>query len=134
MIRFVRESRSGYFAGMTPLWTVATLLFFASILSIRWLNHCFGLGVKVCPLKLAFDTPCPLCGGTTAAVHLAKGQWASAFYSNPLVSLAIPAFLAWSALWLGFRIRATTTLPPAAVASLLLLLLALNWAYVLTTR
>lgn len=116
---------------MTPAWVAATVLFLAAILLVFWTNRTRGTDYTVCPLQLAAGLPCPLCGGTTATFRLAFGDFAGAWRSNPLVAVAIPLVLAWGALWLGFGIKAETTLPSTAVAILIVLLLALNWLAVL---
>jgi hypothetical protein len=41
----------------------------------------------VCLLRLTTGIPCPLCGGTTAAVRVGQGHLAAALAANPLAFL-----------------------------------------------
>ncbi len=134
MIRIVRARRSEYFSGMTPAWIAAATLFAAAVFLAWWANRSLDAKITVCPLKLTAGLPCPFCGGTTATFHLATGEFAAAFRSNPLVAAAIPLFAAWSLLWLGFGMRIVTPLSAWAVTGLFLLLLALNWVWILARR
>lgn len=122
--------RAGYLAGVSRGWILGLLgygltVFAAYLLSLR------GIGPTLCPLRLAFDVPCPLCGGTRAAHALLTGRWSDALAINPLVALTAVGFALWSLLWLGFGLRVGIRLGQAQAVSLLLLILALNWAYVL---
>ncbi|MFM8856166.1 MAG: DUF2752 domain-containing protein [Actinomycetota bacterium] len=49
----------------------------------------------LCPLSRWTGSPCPLCGGTRAALYLVSGQPFEAFQRNPAVaiSLAIAALV-----------------------------------------
>ncbi|NLE88361.1 MAG: DUF2752 domain-containing protein [Myxococcales bacterium] len=62
-------------------------------------------GAPVCPSAGWLGIPCPGCGLTRAALHLARGDLSGALQLHPLVPFAVPAFLwfAWTAArsWLG---------------------------------
>lgn len=42
------------------------------------------LGLPVCGWVLAADLPCPTCGMTTAWSHTVRGQWITAFLTQPM--------------------------------------------------
>lgn len=134
MFRLIRVRRAEFLRPMTWRWRVASLLFFGCILLVYWVNQTGWARITVCPTTHVFGIPCPLCGGTTAAVRLARGEVAPALASNPLAVLLVVAIAGYSLLWLAFARRLTTTLPAPMVAALLLLALAANWAYVLSVR
>lgn len=48
----------------------------------------------VCLLRAVTGVPCPLCGGTTAAVHLGSGDLRGALHASPLAVLAGPVVAA----------------------------------------
>ncbi len=67
-------------------------------------NGSYGL----CPLRLATDWVCPLCGGLRSVHALTNGQLDLAWGLNPLVVVILPlAVLAWT-VWM---IRAARGLP-----------------------
>lgn len=49
----------------------------------------------VCLLRAVTGLPCPFCGGTTAAVHVGRGDLVGALRASPLAVVAAPvsAFL-----------------------------------------
>jgi hypothetical protein len=131
MLRLRKAKRSEFFTPLTLAWWIATTLLLGAILLGFKLGQAHGTWLPVCLTRRVFDLPCPLCGGTRAAMRLFSGDPVGAFWINPLASLAIPAFAVWTILWLGFGRRLETTLKPAQVTAMILLTLAINWAYLL---
>ncbi len=125
-----RVSRSAFFDGVTVAWAVG-VLFYALAVAAAFILTREGYGITLCPFRLAFGLPCPLCGGTRTGFAMVSGRWADALEINPLVTLGTVTFVSWAALWLLFGLRASLRLSPSQTVSLILLLLALNWAYVL---
>lgn len=82
----------------------------------------------VCPLRAYTGVPCPLCGGTTAAVRLGSGDLLGALRAAPVVVLAAVAFvtapLGVAARW--WRLPA----PRRVVLTVLALSLAEGWQLV----
>ena len=128
MVRIDRISRRDFFSPMSPGWVLCTLLFAVGALFLYWLDATRGISIVTCPTKLALGFPCPLCGGTTASVHLGQGRFRSAWQANPLVTVALPMAVIWVLLWIGFGLRIGTTLSPALVVAVILVALAANWA------
>ena len=85
-----------------------------------------GRPATVCPLRAFTGVPCPICGGTTAAVRIGHADLVGALRANPFVVLGalivalLPALAAlrrsrpWSAGWRGDRRQ----LPPRALLAL----------------
>lgn len=48
-----------------------------------------------CPMRDMTGIPCPTCGGTHAAVALARGEVVSAFAVNPLVTALALGLYVW---------------------------------------
>jgi len=49
-----------------------------------------------CPFHTLTGLECPLCGGTRALLHMARGDWVAAWDANPVVvlaTLALPVVL-----------------------------------------
>lgn len=132
MISAQRVRRSEFFSPMTPGWILGTSLFFVAVLFTFWVNQAQELrSLTLCPFRLLMGLPCPLCGGTTASLKLAVGKADEAFRINPLVTILLVVYPAWSLLWIVFGIRLTSTAKTTVVAALLLLVLAINWVYIL---
>jgi hypothetical protein len=53
-----------------------------------------GRPATICPLRALTGIPCPLCGGTTAAVRLGRFDVAGALAANPVAVLFGIAFIA----------------------------------------
>jgi hypothetical protein len=51
-----------------------------------------GRPSSLCLLRTFTGIPCPLCGGTTAAVHVGRGDLAGGLRASPLVVLGAVAF------------------------------------------
>ncbi|MCU1623060.1 MAG: hypothetical protein JWL79_1905 [Frankiales bacterium] len=47
---------------------------------------------SLCLLRTVTGIPCPLCGGTTAAVHVGRGDLAGGLRASPLAVLGAVAF------------------------------------------
>ena len=56
------------------------------------------LAVAHCPWRDLTGIPCPTCGGTEAAVYLARGHWTAAWQTNPVAPLLVGAVTLW-AVW-----------------------------------
>ena len=67
----------------------------------------------VCLLRTVTGIPCPLCGGTTAAVHVGRGDLLGGLRASPLAVLGALAFVA----------APLTTLPQLGRRNLWLLIL-----------
>jgi hypothetical protein len=132
MFRLRKATRAEFFTPLTLAWWITTAILLGAILVNYGIGETRETRLPVCVTKLAFDLPCPLCGGTRATMRLVSGDPAGAFRTNPLATLAVPAFAAWTILWLGFGRRLETTLRPATMTAAILFLLAINWAYLLT--
>lgn len=57
----------------------------------------------LCPLRRLTGVPCPLCGGTTAALAVARGDVAAALAASPLAVLVFVVIAAAWLWWLLFR-------------------------------
>ena len=89
-----------------------------------------GRPATMCPLRAFTGIPCPICGGTTAAVHIGHADLVGALRANPFVVLgalvvaSLPAVGAlrhargWSVGWGGnqWRLTSRTLLALAALA------------------
>jgi len=56
--------------------------------------HLPGRPRTLCTLRALCGVPCPVCGGTTAAVHAGRGDLVGALRASPLVTLGAAAFVA----------------------------------------
>lgn len=76
------------------VWPLLAVAAFA----LLWLRWQPGLVARAahCPLKDATGIPCPTCGGTHAAIALARLDIAAAWAANPLIVLAAAGFVVWS--------------------------------------
>ena len=84
-------------AGRGALWWLLGLAGLLGAVLIRAWDPTEG-GWSVCVLRSALGQPCPGCGLTRAAGHLARGQLGAAFLLHPLAfPLAIEAAFAWVA-------------------------------------
>ena len=98
----------------------------------------FVLGVAHCPLRESSGFPCPTCGGTLTATHLASGNWDQAVRANPLVALLalgyVPVAAAALAATIVPRWRRSLSLTPSEKKTarwLAVLLVVLNWAWLI---
>jgi len=117
---------------------VLFVVLWVGLIVLAWIaSRTTGSDVVVCMFKRVTGYPCATCGGTRAAMTLAKGDVLGAVQLNPLATLLVigaPLLLAWWVLvppgataagrW-GRRVR-----PDVQVAILLAVVIA-NWAYVL---
>jgi hypothetical protein len=53
-----------------------------------------GRPSSLCLLRATTGVPCPLCGGTTAAVHVGRGDLSGALRASPLAVLGAPVVAA----------------------------------------
>lgn len=89
--------------------------------------------LDLCPMKLAADIPCPMCGGTRAVARLASLDPAGALYRNPLVSLFAPIAAGLILLRLATGRVVQVSLGPTsrrAAWGLATAAMLLNWAWV----
>ncbi len=96
--------------------------------------------VGPCRLLLLTGIPCPTCGATHAAAHLATGHPLAAMASNPLITLAILGVVVWALLGVATSLvprwrRRLVTAPGDGrrLAVLAAALMAFNWLWLLTT-
>jgi hypothetical protein len=94
-----------------------------------------------CPWRHLTGLPCPTCGGTHAALALARLDVTGAWRENPLVTAAAAMLLIWAAasvamtlvprwrIWIELSARERRWLRLAALVALLG-----GWAYKLATR
>lgn len=78
--------------------------------------------------------PCATCGGTRAAMSLARGEIGSAIQLNPLATLLVigaPLLLAWWVLVPPAGAERRQWIHPAGQVAILLSVVIANWAYVL---
>ena len=134
ILRREKVSRREFFRPMTLPWWIATALFIASLLLVRYFNQTEGAQISLCPTKNLFRIPCPLCRGTSATFQLVEGNVSGALQSNPLATLLVVGATCWVTLWLVFGIRLRATIPTKVTAALILLALAANWSYLLAIR
>ncbi len=134
MFRIRPVRRTEFFQPMSCGWWIASSLFAASILLVYGINQAGLARINVCPTKAIFKIPCPLCGGTTASVHLMRGEFLTAFALNPLAVILVTGSAVWCLLWLVFGKRLGTTLPASVIAALLVIALVINWAYLLGSQ
>ncbi len=103
--------------------------------AVAWGLMTAGATLPGCPWQALIGLPCPGCGGTRALAALASGRPATAFMSNPLVTVVGFGLACWvgQALWssLFHRPRWRIIAFTAASRWLLTLFLALNWIYLL---
>lgn len=93
-----------------------------------------GRGVP-CPIRLATGLLCPLCGATTAGMHLLHGRWGQAWASNPFALLLAGGLVLCSLAWVlelagGPALRPPRRLRPLTQNRVLAVLgvLGLGWA------
>jgi len=119
-----RRASSGALWGASAL----ALLLAAAFLAV---TH---LAPPPCLFKSLTGLPCAACGGTRAALALARLDVASALRWNPLAAVALPAFvvlgLGAGLLWLLGR-EVPDPRPPLPLRVLGLAALAANWVYLL---
>jgi hypothetical protein len=95
------------------------------------------LPFPVCLFKLTTGLPCPTCGSTRAAAHLAHLELAQAFAMNPLTTAGMLVIVAWAAAdaLLLARGRALDLEVGSRMGNLLrvaaVLAVAVNWAYLI---
>jgi hypothetical protein len=93
------------------------------------------LPLPVCGMRKVTGLPCPLCGTTRMFLAFSRLDVVSAFFCNPLVSLACFGVLIWFALWAidhGLHQRIAARFSGWSAVPLTILLLAaafLNWVY-----
>jgi Protein of unknown function (DUF2752) len=130
-MRLVARPRSELWRGVSVwLWAGAGI-YVLSIYCLRQLSEATGLNLVPCLIKQVAGQPCPLCGGTRAALLLGHGDALGAFRMNPLVTLSLVAFCLWMALRLAFakdlEFHPSNRMRLAMVVTALLI----NWVYVL---
>lgn len=78
-----------------------------------------------CPLRALTGLHCPGCGSARTLHALAHGDWVRAVALNPLIVLAFPLALAWSAhaFWRALRYNLPPIRPPRRAAAVTLTLL-----------
>lgn len=57
------------------------------------LLHLPGRPRTLCTLRTLCGVPCPMCGGTTAAVHVGRGDLLGALRASPLAVVGSAAFV-----------------------------------------
>jgi hypothetical protein len=94
-----------------------------------------------CVFNTMTGIPCPTCGVTRSLVHLAQGNFLTAFRMNPLFALmivtALLAFMLNAISLIGKYPRITLTLTPSHTIILraaVILIFLINWVYLISTH
>lgn len=130
-MRLVAAPRSEFWGGVTGWLCVGAGIYILSIFSLRRLSEATGLNLIPCLFKQVTGQPCPLCGGTRAALLLGSGDGLSAFQMNPLVTLILVGFGLWIVLRLVFAKDIESHPSNRMRLTMLAAALLINWAYVL---
>src|SRR5438132_399412 len=88
-------------AGLAQLTLACAGLVVASIIIARVSEH-WNLPFMKCAFKSATGLPCVTCGGTRALRALSRGEFAEAFWLNPLVIAGAFASFIGLVVWLAF--------------------------------
>tara|TARA_R110002096_G_scaffold45372_10_gene121907 strand:- start:132 stop:536 length:405 start_codon:yes stop_codon:yes gene_type:complete len=131
MLRVERILRIKFFAGMTPGLFLGVISYLGIVLFLYYEGSRTSRDLKPCLLWQTTSVPCPLCGGTTAAISIARGDLITAFTANPLVSVGLFVAMVWALLWLVFGLRLRVAFPSHISALCLAAVALLNWAYLL---
>jgi hypothetical protein len=88
-----------------------------------------------CPFRAVTGLPCPMCGGTRAFAHVARGDGAFLHY-NAFWVLVAAALIVAGLIVLVTRLKlvASLTRTPGRVALTAVLLLGAGWTYALAER
>jgi len=90
-VRIVPESDSLLRWLVVPFLAVA-----AALVAVALWSPSLLLRLAHCPWRSLTGIPCPTCGGTEAAVHLAGGHWSAAWRANPLAPLLVILVVLWA--------------------------------------
>ena len=93
--------------------------------------------LPACPLHALTGLPCPSCGATRAALHLADGHALAALAINPLATLGLATAVLGGLLapaWVAIRGPLPTQPPQGALRLGIVTALAINWAYLVIRR
>ncbi len=131
MLRLERARRKAFFDGVTPGIILGVVLYALAVIFLHFEGDRTSKRLTPCLLLQTSGTPCPLCGGTTAALSLATGNLSAAWVKNPFVTAGLVMTLIWAALWLIFGLRLRLTISQPILTSCLVVALILNWIYVL---
>jgi hypothetical protein len=94
-----------------------------------------GAGVLLCPFRAVTGLPCPLCGGTRAFTHVARGDGAFLHYNAFWVLVALAMIVAGVIVLLTRRpFTDGLTRTPRRAALTIAVLGGLGWAYALAER
>ena len=108
-------------------------LWFASVAIAAGIYLATGSHVNTCFFRFASGKPCVACGGTRAALRLARGDLDGAFRFNPAATVALLALPLGVIAWLmGVRWNSLPRWARRAIACAAGAALLANWAYVLT--
>jgi hypothetical protein len=123
------EGRSGR-PEAGALWPLSALALLAAVAALS-VTHA---ALPPCPFKMLTGLPCAACGGTRAALALARLDVASALRWNPLAALALPLFVLFGLAAGVLRLLGRAIpepRPPLVFRVLGLSALAANWAYLI---
>lgn len=87
-----------------------------------------------CPFRALTGLLCPVCGSTTAGLHLLRGQWGQAWAANPLMLLVAAGLAICTVLWTveaagGPAVRPPRVLRPLTADRVLVVLGAVGLAF-----
>ncbi len=130
-MRLVVAPRRQLWQGGSAWLYVGTGVYIISIFALRRISEATGLDLVPCLFKQITGQPCPLCGGTRAALLIRSGDVLSAFQMNPLVTLSLVGFGLWIVLRLVFAKDVGTHPSNRMRLAMLAAALLINWTYLL---
>jgi len=117
---------------LVTLWAVAAVV----ALALRRLAPFVAGFAPICPIHALLGIPCASCGGTRAALRLARLDFIGAVAENPLVALTLTGVVVGglaSPIWLaaGRGVPRWPAVPAARWRLVAALVLAANWIYLM---
>lgn len=128
-----RKAETKPFSPWTPGLVLGVFFYLAAILALYHLGQRTGTNTAPSLLYQVFALKCPLCGGTRASLALLGGEFVEALRWNPLVTLTLPGVILFALAKGVFRTELTIPLPVPLLVCCGTLLVAINWAYVLSS-
>lgn len=118
-----------------PWWAVALVVGWMALGGATiYVSRQRGQPLTLCLFKRVTGLPCPSCGTTRAAEHLARGHVAQAVATQPFMVGAGVLFVLMTLLRVGFSRRLqmeTSRRARRAVGALIAVAFVVNWVYVI---